>query len=229
MSDIVSDFSAQAIKSFAAALPEPMCERRRELLPQILREWIRTDLRRYLPLEKPIIRRKRVNKIQKVRKRASELSRALKTLDQHDRNFIINEILNAEGDVRRSRWADLNKRLNEEGDFLTQLAEIKIQKPRPGQPPNYAAYIVLADAAAIFEWFTGKKATRVVDRDYGNETGQFFQFASALWPVLFGKGIQGLPGAMKNWAQWRRSHGAISPLIANIDLRHPTWRVRECE
>ena len=81
MNDVISDFSAQAIESFAAALPQPVCERRRELLPQILREWNRTDLRKYLPLEKPITRRKRLEKIQVVRKRVSELLRALSALD----------------------------------------------------------------------------------------------------------------------------------------------------
>jgi hypothetical protein len=68
ISDVISDFSAGTIKSFAAALPQPVCERRRELLPQILREWNRTDLRKYLPLEKPITRRKRFEKIHVVRK-----------------------------------------------------------------------------------------------------------------------------------------------------------------
>jgi|SRR5215470_2747746 len=229
ISEVISDFSEEAIESFAAALPEPVCERRRKLLPQIVREWNRIDLRRYLPLEKPITRQKRVKKIQDVRKRARELLQALKALDQDDRNFIVDEILNAEGDVRRSGWGDLSKRLNEGRDFLSKLAELRdIQKARPGHPPNYPAYIVLQDAAAIFEWFTGIKASRVVDRDYGNETGQFFQFASALWPVVFGKDVQGLPAAIKNWAQWRRRHGAMSPLVANVDLRHPTWRVYEC-
>jgi hypothetical protein len=230
MSAVVSDFSAQAIRSFAAALPEPVCERRRELLPQILREWIRTDLRRYLPLEDAISRRKRFKKIQSVRKQASELLRALKALNQYDLNEIVYEMVTAEGDQSRSRWADLSKRLDEERDFLTKVADIKQnQKPRPGQPRNSAAYIVLQDAAAIFEWFTGTKPGRVVDWSSGKETGPFFKFASALWPVVFGKGVQGLPAAMKNWAQWRRRHGATSPLIANIGLRHSTWRVRECD
>ena len=120
----------------------------------------------------------------------------------------------------------MSKRLDEERDFLTKLAAIReIWKPRPGKPRNYAAGIVLQDAAAIFERFTGTKAGRVVDVSCGKETGPFFKFASALWPVMFGKGVQGLPAAMKNWAR----HGAKSPLIENIALRHPTWRVRECE
>jgi len=86
ISDVVSDFSAQV--SFAAALPEPVCERRRELLPQMLHEWNRTDLRRYLPLEKRATRIERSKKIQKIRKRASELARALKALGQDDVNHI---------------------------------------------------------------------------------------------------------------------------------------------
>jgi hypothetical protein len=230
MSAVVSDFSVQAIKSFAAALPEPVCERRRELLPRILREWIRTDLRRYLPLEDPIIKGKRFKKIQAVKKRAGELSRTLKALDQRDLNYIVNEMLTAEGDQSRPRWADLSKRLDEERDFLTKLADIRQrQKQRPGQPRNYAAYFVLQDAAAIFEWFTGTEAGRVVDVSSGEETGRFFKFASALWPVVFGKGVQGLSAAMKNWAQGRKRHDEASALIENIALRHPTWGVFECE
>jgi hypothetical protein len=229
MSDVISDFSAQAIKSFAAALPQPVCERRRELLPQILREWNRTDLRRYLPLEKPLTRRKRLEKIQVVKKRASELLRALSTLDERGRRLIVSGMLQAEGDSSRTRWAELSKRLAEERDFLARLAAMReIRKPRPGQPRNYAAYIVLQDAAAIFEWFTGTKASRVVDRIDNNETGQFFEFASALWPVIFEKSVQGLPSAMKNWAQGRKRHDEASALIANIALRQPTWRVYEC-
>ena len=229
ISDVISDFSAGTIMSFAAALPQPVCERRRELLPQILREWNRTDLRKYLPLEKPITRRKRVEKIHVVRKRANELSRALSALDERDRRRIVYEMLQAEGDSSRAKWAELSRRLDEERDFLARFSAMReIRKPRRGQPPNYAAYIVLQDAAAIFEWFTGTKASRVVDRIGHDETGPFFRFASALWPVMFGKGIQGLPSAMKNWAHGRKQHDEVSGLIANIALRHPTWRVYEC-
>jgi hypothetical protein len=129
----------------------------------------------------------------------------------------------------RVACANLKRRLEEETYFLVELAAIS-----PGEvyelegsrrPRNLAAFFVLRDAAAIFEWFTWKKAGRGVHRIERTETGPFHRFASVLWPVVFEKGTQGLPAAMKNWAQEKSRSSA---LIANIGLRHPTWRIFEC-
>jgi hypothetical protein len=40
----VPTFSTEIIKALAESLPEPLSKRRRQLLPQILSEWISTDL-----------------------------------------------------------------------------------------------------------------------------------------------------------------------------------------
>jgi hypothetical protein len=181
-----------------------VCERRRELLPQILHEWNRTDLQKHLSMD-------------------------------------------LRATTSRVAFANLKRRLSEECNFLAELAGIapeEVSKLR--RPRNLAAYFVLRDAAAIFAWFTDKKATRQVHRITNRETGPFFQFASALWPVVFSRGTQGLPAAMKNWEKaktnWEKAmknrkatmtragsdsdedSGWPSALIANIDLRHPTWR-----
>jgi hypothetical protein len=120
--------------------------------------------------------------------------------------------------------------LNEETDFLSKLSAIapeKLWKSGPGQPRNLRAHLVLQDAAAIFEWLTGMKAARGVDRIGAFETGPFFRFASTLWPEVFGNGVVGLPAAMKNWAQYRSQYNERSALVANIALRHPTWGIFE--
>jgi hypothetical protein len=122
----------------------------------------------------------------------------------------------------------MSARVDEESNFLAKLAAIAPEgwwKLGPGQPRNFAAYLVLYDAAAIFRWYSGKKAARGVHRVSGNETGPFFRFVSVVWPAVFGRGIQGLPAAMNNWADAGSKHSAV---VANIDLRHRAWGVYDC-
>jgi hypothetical protein len=134
--------------------------------------------------------------------------------------------------VSRSDRENLKRRLDEERHFLAKLGAIAPKGWRNpsgrGRPRNYAAYLVLRDAAAVFRWFSDEEPTREVDRHTGKEIGPFFQFASALWPVVFGKGVYGLPAAMKNW-EWARSHyREESGLIVNISMRHRAWGIYEC-
>ena len=94
--------------------------------------------------------------------------------------------------------------------------------------PKLCCILVLRDAAAIFKWFGGVEPTREVDRRTGKEIGPFFRFASALWPVVFGKGVYGLTAAIKNW-KWARLHyGEECALIAHINMHHRAWGIYEC-
>ena len=85
----------------------------------------------------------------------------------------------------------------------------------------------MQDIATIFQWVTGTEASRSVDRADGKESGPFWEFASAVWPVVFGKGDDGLSSAMHNWARHKKRYGAGLALIFNIALRHPTWGLFE--
>jgi hypothetical protein len=88
----------------------------------------------------------------------------------------------------------------------------------------------LRDIAQIFEWLTGMKATRQVDRkgEGGKgDIGPFWEFAKAIWPLVFRNGKHGLSNAMKNWAEARKKFDEGSSLMANIALRHPIWGVFE--
>jgi hypothetical protein len=191
-----------------------LSKRRSELLPKILREWNSTDLREHLSRESRPIIQARIKKLESVRKRAERLLEALNAIDELGRVVIRRQMILADG--------------LEGTTFLTNLVRMRpkeVWNLKAGQPPNLAAYFVLKDAADIFEWFTGLKATREVDRDSYKDTGPFWDFASALWPVVFGRGIEGLSSALKNWAHDSVQFDERSALIANIAMRNPTWGV----
>jgi hypothetical protein len=215
-------------------LPKPLSQHRRELLPRILQEWDHTDLRQHLSRESRAIIRKRINRLEEVKANARRLSDALNKCDQRDQTAILAQMLIAERkriwDVSRTEFSDRRARLTEEVDYLAKLTAITPKESwqlSRGRPRNIATYQVLQDAAAMFEWLTDTDATREVDRMEGTESGPFFQFVSILWPVVFRKGVAGLPAAMKNWAAGRSKYNEQSALIANIKLRYPTWGVFE--
>jgi hypothetical protein len=234
--ELPGSFSEQDIKRITDSLPEPVCERRRELLPQILHEWGQVDLQKHLfrlPLKTIHARRRKAKRVGQC---AGALLRALKSADDDERRHIVYEMIlqgRSPAQIEPAEWDELprlKKQLDEASSFLTKLAAvapIEVQS-KPGHPRNYTAYLVLQDAAAIFLWFTGKEPTRQVDyRAGGIETGPFFSFACALWPIVFGRenGAQGLPAAMKNWAKAERNYDEVSPLLYNIGMRYPAWEV----
>jgi hypothetical protein len=199
----------QVAEALERTFPKPLPQKRCELLPRILDEWGRTDLRRHLSRESREIIRERIKRLKRVKARACRLSDALSEIDKLDQRTILVQMIIAEGrrleNVSRTEFSDR-------------------QAPR-GHPRNIAAYQVLQDAAAIFEWLTDARATRAVDRIKAIETGPFFRFASILWPVVFKKGVAGLSAAIKNWAAARSKYNERSALIANIAMRYPTWGV----
>jgi hypothetical protein len=129
-------------------------------------------------------------------------------------------------------WWDECKRGEKEFEKISNFLEAlgsakpsaKLRRSR-GQPRNVATYLVIRDIADIFEWATKQKAARVVRED--EEAGPFYDFAAAVWPVVFRKGDEGLPAALKNWALARKKFRELSPCIANMALRHPKWRLFE--
>jgi hypothetical protein len=215
-------------EALRCVLPKPLCTRRCALLPQVLREWDRSALGEHLSRESRADTRKRIEKLDTVTKLARQLQEAMDKLDNSDRSAIVVQMARAERSTEEVSWKELVyriARLEWLSEYLAKVGGVQsseIWKPPP-QPRSIVAYLVLQDAAEIFEWLTGVRATRQVDRDKGNETGPFFQFASILWPIVFRNGIVGLPAAMKNWAQWRSQYNERSALIANIAARHPGW------
>jgi hypothetical protein len=120
------------------------------------------------------------------------------------------------------------QRIDEEVS-LAKLAEAasRTWKRGRGRPRNIAAYLVVQDAAAIFEWLTNTEATREVDRVSQAEIGPFWEFLAALWPVVFRNGDNGVLAALKNWACLTKEHGEKSAVIVNIAMRNPTLGILE--
>jgi hypothetical protein len=222
----------QVAEALERTFPKPPPQQRCELLPLILEEWGRTDLHQHLSRESRAIIRERIKRLEKVKASACQLSDALNETDKRDQITILVQMIIAEGgrleNVSRADFSDRQARLSQEAAYLAKLGAIKPPKHwyvSRGGPRNIAAYQVLQDAAAIFEWLTDTRATRAVDRIKRTETGPFFRFASILWPVVFRKGVAGLPAAMKNWAAARSKYNERSALIANIAMRYPEWGV----
>src|SRR5262245_12509241 len=228
--DTVHPFSEDALELIKASLPAGSDQRRLELLPLILAEWLVHHLPEHLSRESRATVRKRFAPLPKVGKRANELRQALDAIDQVGRFWIAHEMSRQqEGDLfSREKVTEMEERLMQESDFLTNLAAATtklMEKKPPSGSPNIHAYLVMMDLAAIFEWLTDRKPTREIDRDRRKETGPFWDFVSAVWPLVFGKGLSGLPSALKNWAKLRSLHGEASQLLRNIATQHPRWGV----
>jgi hypothetical protein len=228
-SDAAVNFSPELVKAILDCLPKPRTERHRRLLPRILDEWCRTDLRRHLSRESPATMRACTKTVKRIQKHAGQLLEELKAIDSRTLAMVM---VVAEGrgwsNVSRANFEGRVAPLDEEREFLSKLSATEpppFWKPKAGRPRNLRAHLVVRDAAEIFEWYTGKKAARGVDRSDTSESGPFYRFVALLWPEIFGKVTLGLGAALKNWALARSRYNERCPLLLNMDLRHPTWRI----
>ena len=213
-------------------VPGPRSERQRRLLLKILCAWDREELREHLSPEPAAVLNTRLRHLKNIKATATALSSSLASLDQSGRSLILMQMLEKrmDGIVRREDFATESKRLDEAYRTIQALQDTspeQLRRPGRGQPRNIAAYLVLQDAAEIYEWWTGLQATREVNRDDGTESGPFFRFVSVLWPAIFGSGMSGSKSAMKTWASYRSKFGERSALIANMNVRFPAWRLFE--
>jgi hypothetical protein len=223
-------FSEDAVERIKASLPVGSDQRRLDLLPLILAEWAVHHLPEHLSRESSATVRKRFASLLKVGKRANELRQAIDATDQRGRAWIAVEMAREQGNLSDlEKVAEIEERLIQQSDFLNNLAaattKLMEKKPPSRGSRNIRAYLVMMDLAAIFEWLTDRKATREVDRICGKETGPFWDFVATVWPSVFGKGLSGLPSAIKNWAELRSLYGEASQLLRNIAMHHPAWGI----
>ena len=223
------EFTDDEIELVLKSLPSGLSQRRQKLLPKILREWNQTELRSHLSLEPRAVTRKRIEKVQAVDEAASDLLRALDALDEIERNVIVDRIVRHEwSNSAEAKFPQVKQQLGMVHNFLSRLNSAGPSQIRKLRAHNFAAYFVLMDIAGIFEWLTDREATRQVDRagkGGKGDFGPFWDFAKVIWPLVFHNGIYGLSSAMKNWAFAREHYDEESPLIPNIRLRHPIWRL----
>jgi hypothetical protein len=229
------NFSCRELGLIARALPG--CKKHRlGLLHCVLREWGRTDLpgqlrQRPEPTEERTHRRARLERVDRA---VREVADALAALDERDcgaiRLYLACPLERYPKGLSAPNIERANREFGGTPDLLSRLAAAARDAsvpiaPRPGRVRNDVPYVVLLDIAAIFKWATGKKATRQVGRGTREDCGAFHQFAAAIWPVVFGKGDDGLSSALQSWAADRTTYRDTSALILNIALRRPTWDI----
>lgn len=197
------------------------------LLPNVLREWAAIDVKNAsawgasaeYDCEKS-------NRYKRLASSVSDLRQTMKAvIEMEDLDLIVHVFSQGNAPIVAN---ECRHRFSDHLEFLDNLEKsanylgTRLKRSR-GQPRNTAAYLVLLDLAAIFEWLTGVEPKRNVSRTGEGEIGAFYPFCEAVWPLVFNSGLFGLPAAMKNWARDHAKYVESSALIANIDLRHPSW------
>jgi hypothetical protein len=230
------------VGALVAVLPGCTDAHRRSLLPRILREWSRIDLEEHLTRSTPRQIRAERQQINKVAKRARELAQALSELEPDGRFVIAGQLVEAGAGSRFGLLShedsfEADRRLDEAQKRLEELAKAATEAhrafvPLPNRHETLLRYLVLLDLAAIYEWATRQRAGRRVGTDTsarpGETYGPFWDFASVAWPIIF-ESVAGVDYALKTWADARRRYKEKSPIIGNLHLRHPEWRIFEAD
>jgi hypothetical protein len=200
------EFTDRDIRLIVKSLPPGVEQQRIEILPLLLREWARVDLRWHsvnTPLPALAKRRKA---LEKIAERAAALIEELDALDGFGRWELVEQFGMAEGLPLLTAVRN-HKRRVEEWRYLTAVmaagAVPSQRRPSKGQPRNQIAALVLMDLAALFSYVTGKRAARNVPttgQDAGKESGPFLEFARAMWPVIFRNGDYGLLSQLEVWS-----------------------------
>lgn len=225
MTGIPPTFTARDIGLIKIALPTVTDPAKLAQLPAILRYWCENELSEHLSVEGRATATERNKRFARLSTAADKLLAELKALPDADRDIVaLNMTMKASNapfspSARRSFRA-FPKRLSAYAKVLQQLsasAKAEIQRFGRGQPKNTTAYLVMLDIADIFEDMTGCPATRQTNRRTGDPEGPFWDFASAIWPVVFGAGDDGLQAAIRNWVTYK-TYNDRSSLIANFRL-----------
>ena len=222
-----------------AALPRGVDRRRKALLPRILDEWVHVDLPEHFDWE---ARRRQAKMLKKrlslVQKRATQLVASLQELESEDHFFLAMSLTTRKTkkgilDLNADQISKSLAEFKHVAEWLVELAAGANDANRSmalgrGRPRAIFSYLVMLDLVAIFEYLTHQRATRSVRGEdhfeYGAEYGPFWNFAEARWTAIF-KSALGLKSTIRNWVEARNRYGEVSPLIANMDLRHPQWGI----
>ena len=230
------DFDDRTVRLITSSLPEAAIPERVGSLLAVLRDWANNELRAYFSREFSPDLTERAKRVEAVGNRARDLLKALDAIDGTDMWEIAQRMPQKTCHWPKMKghywweWSRSKKfvqHIMEEKDFLDALivATSEAWSRKRGHPPNIISYLVIKDIAAIFEWCTKSPATRRVDRLTHQEGGDFYKFAAAIWPVVFGQGDDGLLAAIKKFAKYRNREGR--PLMAHMKMRNPEWKVFE--
>jgi hypothetical protein len=221
------EFDDSLMKRITIWLPDSVISPRLQLLQQVLNSWRIHDLRDAFCRPDPELVTEHVKAWKKINAHTQDLLGALDVLDQKEGTLtLLQQLSIADTACEFGTETDqLTEALNEHQRFLKLIylaTSDLLSRFSDGRrlKRNTSAYLVIQDIAAIFEWVTGDKAVRRVDRG----TDRFGVFAGEIWHVIFGSKA-GLESALKNWAAFRARYEEESPLIENINMRHPEWGV----
>jgi hypothetical protein len=216
-------FSANEVELIYNSLPSSSKTKGIEALNFVLHYWACNDLREHL--SRPALAsdwKQSTRDLKIVEKLGQELFKVIEKLGCYSRTRMV--LVVASGNPQRIAAVDRDKHLQAEQyianglTFLRTMSRLTTTDKR-GRPRNLVAYLVIRDAAAIYEWYTGKKPSRVVDRVTHKEAGRFWTFLETLWPIIFEKGTDGLRAAMQRWYE-ARNLNEKSPIFPNIRLRY---------
>jgi hypothetical protein len=219
-----TDRDVKAILSHVSVVEPKKADR----LGDVLRDWAKHDIPTAFRIyPDKAVARERLKAIRCVLKHAQGLRDALENFEKFDgSSWLVQRLIDGlTGDDHSTAKAMQTCRIVEHQVFLRELESAAKAIERgfaaaTDQRRNLSSYLLLLDMAAIFEWLTGRPARRgSEDRPH-----PFDEFVGVLWSVIFDQ-TRGMQAALKNWARYTKEFDERSALVANINFRHPDWRL----
>jgi len=102
-------------------------------------------------------------------------------------------------------------------------SELMIVRRVPGKPRTSAGPLFVQEASEVYEYLTGERAERRVERDPPHaDCGPFYDFCKAIWQSRCGN-VVGLGNSLKRWAKFRNADDTSSRVIAQLAHLYPEW------
>jgi hypothetical protein len=222
----INIFSFQCIADIENSISSKARGERLASLGPILRSWAENELKEHLSHETKEQKDLRNCRLSQTLEKAKALDRALDALYDFDCGYVnyyadanvVRELADRVVDDLTGSVVDaLNNRIIDDLKYRVKnfipAVERAIGIPKTGQPPKFIPYLVVLDAASIYTYITGRKATRT------EAQGSFTNFCTPIWNTVFGENTRGFTAAMKKLESERNAGRGASPIIANFFLR----------
>ena len=212
--------TAAEIDGIIAALPPDSEPKKLKMFRYILEDWFSLELPEHYRLGRSADA-VALRQLKAIAKQAGILERLLGDPEAAQARRLLVARL-----VMRRRLLCHNEAIAQVEKELDALTEVRsaatemLPRRRRGQPRNNFSYLVLLDIAAMYEWLTGDKPSRITDIATERGGGPFYELCQALWPLAHQNNKGGLPSTIKNWAKTQTQYEEKSALIANFFLRY---------
>jgi hypothetical protein len=211
--------TAAEIDGVIAALPLNCAPGRLKLFRFILEDWFSLDLPSHYQLAHSGADAVASGQLKAIAKQAGILDRLLKDLEgEQSMKLLIAQLASTRGlPPSKEVRAQLAIGLEVIAEVGAAASEVR---PRRGHPMNNFSYWVLLDIAAMYEWLTGDKPSRITDLATERGGGPFYELCQAIWPLAHKKTPGGLVNTVKKWATAQPIFEEKSALITNFILRY---------